>query len=203
MSDTVLLLHGIWMRGWALARLARRLRAQGYAVEVFGYLSLAHGPDPSVARLRERMRALGPGPVHLVGHSLGGLIALRALADMDSPGRAVCLGSPLVGSRAAARLARAPGGRILLGRSAEILHEGLPPWTATREIGVIAGNKPYGVGHVLGGYGEPNDGTVAVAETRLAGIADHVVVPTTHTGLIFSARVAALTATFLRSGRFA
>ena len=50
---------------------------------------------------------------------------------------------------------------------------------------------------------EPNDGTVAVEETRLSGLADHAVIPTSHSGLLFSEEAARLALSFLGEGRFA
>jgi hypothetical protein len=41
-----------------------------------------------------------------------------------------------------------------------------------------------------------------VWETRLAGLADHAVVPASHSGLVFSEQVAGLVANFLECGRF-
>ena len=52
-------------------------------------------------------------------------------------------------------------------------------------------------------FAEPDDGTVAVSETRLDGLADHVELDSSLTGLVFSPRVAALTVRFLLEGRFA
>ncbi|HLT90697.1 MAG TPA: hypothetical protein VKZ85_07110, partial [Woeseiaceae bacterium] len=49
---------------------------------------------------------------------------------------------------------------------------------------------------------EENDGAVAVSETRLPG-AEHLVMPVTHTGLVWSREVADQVATFLRTGHFA
>ena len=43
---------------------------------------------------------------------------------------------------------------------------------------------------------------VGVVETRLPGVADHIVLPSSHTGLVFSAPVARQVAAFLREGRF-
>ena len=48
----------------------------------------------------------------------------------------------------------------------------------------------------------PSDGTVAVAETRLPGLADHCLVAASHTGLVFSRPAAGQAAAFLRHGRF-
>jgi len=204
MAEHVILLHGIWMRGITLLPLARRLRAAGYAVETIDYASVFAGIGPVIERVRERMRAIDADPVHLVGHSLGGVAALQATRGIgDLPaGHVVCLGPPLRGSAVARSLARIPGGRWLLGQSAAPLLDGLDAWTDARRVGVIAGCLPIGVGAVTGMLESPNDGTVSVAETRLDGIGDHRVVAASHTGLLFSSEAADLTLAFLRDGRF-
>ena len=61
---------------------------------------------------------------------------------------------------------------------------------------------PFGVGRLLGPFPEPNDGTVAVDETRIAGLADHIVLPVSHVALLWSTSVAAQVAHFLEQGRF-
>ena len=40
MTEHVILLHGVWMRGLTLFSLARRLRAAGFSVDVFDYASV-------------------------------------------------------------------------------------------------------------------------------------------------------------------
>jgi hypothetical protein len=60
---------------------------------------------------------------------------------------------------------------------------------------------PFGLGRLCGPFPEPNDGTVAVAETRIDG-ADHVVLPVSHFAFLWSKRVAKQTAHFLLYGRF-
>jgi pimeloyl-ACP methyl ester carboxylesterase len=203
--DHVILLHGIWMRGITLQVLARRLRDAGYSVETVDYASVFRGIGPVVEDLRGRMRAREADAVHLVGHSLGSLVALEATRGMrDLPdGRVVCLGPPLLGSAVARGLAAFPGGKLLLGNSAEPLLAGVAPWEGERAVGVIAGRLPYGLGAMIGGLGSPHDGTVAVEETILPGITDHRTVEASHTGLLFSHKVADLTIGFLRIGRFA
>jgi pimeloyl-ACP methyl ester carboxylesterase len=201
--EHVVLVHGLWMRALAMGALGRRLRAAGYDVSTFDYASVGLGPGPAGDRLRARIERL-QGRVHLVGHSLGGLVALETLRDVEAhDGHVVCLGSPLRGSGAARRLGTWPIGRALVGRSLTLLHEGVPAWHGRCAVGVVAGSAPYGLGQLLGQFGEPNDGTVAVSETRLDGIADHVVVPSTHTGLIYNDAVARHAAHFLAHGRFA
>ena len=57
-AEHVVLLHGVWMRGFTLWPLARRLRGFGFRTEVFDYASLVQGPAPSVDRLAARLLAL-------------------------------------------------------------------------------------------------------------------------------------------------
>ncbi|RCS31396.1 alpha/beta hydrolase [Rhodanobacter denitrificans] len=206
MSDHVILLHGLWMRGFALSMLHRRLMEAGFRVHRFDYLSVAATQQRILDRLQARMAALAGAAdaVHLVGHSLGGLLALRVCLDGAAPpGRIVCLGSPLKGSAAARGFAAwGRGGEVLLGHNRELLEQGFERWDGSREVGMIAGRLPLGLGAVLGHLEGEHDGTVAVAETRLPGLTDHCVVEVSHTGLLFSPEVARRAAEFLRHGRF-
>ncbi|WP_049623139.1 esterase/lipase family protein [Frateuria defendens] len=205
MTDHVILLHGLWMRGFALGVLHRRLMEAGFRVHRFDYRSVAATQEHILARLQARIAGLAPSPVHLVGHSLGGLLALRAcLAAAElPPGRVVCLGSPLKGSAAARAFAAWwRGSEVLLGPNRALLELGLERWDGPREVGMIAGCMPLGLGAMLGHLEGRHDGTVAVEETRLPGLADHCVVETSHTGLLLSAEVARQVTCFLRQGRF-
>ncbi len=203
MNDPVLLLHGLWLRGVAMGHFARALKDAGFDAHTFDYASVHGGIDSTIERLHERIRACGD-TAHLVGHSLGGLLALAATQrdPQLTRGRIVCLGSPLLGSATARRLRHVPGGSILLGGSAELLQQGLQRWDGPQQVGVIAGRLPLGMGMLLGGLHGEHDGTVAVAETRLPGIAYHRVIAAAHTGLPFSDEAARLTIAFLRDGCF-
>ena len=204
MTEHVILLHGVWMRGLTLFSLARRLRAAGFPVDVFDYASVFGDAEATCERLRQRMRDVEADRVHLVGHSLGGIVALEATRRMkDLPrGHIVCLGPPLKGSSVARMLAHVPGGRWVLGANHDTLVRGVERWDGSRPVGVVAGQMPFGLGVTIGALTAPHDGTVAVEETRLIGLADHCTVDATHTGLLFSADVADRTIDFLRNGRF-
>jgi hypothetical protein len=141
--------------------------------------------------------------VHVVAHSLGGLIAIEAYRRFTGlpDGRLVCLGSPLGGSSAARGLLKRQLG-WLAGRSGPLLGEGPAALPEGREIGMIAGTQSIGLGHLFGRLQGENDGTVGVAETRVPGLAAHATVPVSHSGLVFSADVAAMAERFLHSGRF-
>lgn len=201
MIRDVVLLHGLWMPRASMAVVARRLSRAGYAPSLFGYPTVRHGPDEAIPRLAARLRERR---AHVVAHSLGGLIALETLhRHHDVPvGRVVCLGSPLHGSAAADGLAHHQWGAFALGRSAALLREGCAACADGVEVGVVAGRKPLGLGQLFGGFDGDSDGTVAVEETRIDGLADHVTVVASHTGLVLSAAAAAQAIAFLRDGRF-
>ena len=115
----------------------------------------------------------------------------------------VLLGTPAGGSAVARRLRGSAWTRWLVGRSVErgLLGE-VPPWTGRAELGVISGDRSLGVGRLVTHLPGPNDGTVAVAETRLPGAVAHLVLHSSHMGLVFSSTVAAAVCRFLEAGRF-
>ncbi len=200
----VVLIHGLWMRGFTLISLRRRLERAGFSVDLFDYASVMQDSSASIEKLLALTAKSKSKKVHLVGHSLGGLLALQTLQHKPDliEGRVVCLGSPLRGSSVARALAGFPGGSFLLGRSLDTLSSGLERWSGAQEVGAIAGRLPIGLGIALGGLSVPHDGTVSVEETQLPGLTDHCIVAATHTGLPFSDEAAQQTIAFLRDARF-
>lgn len=204
--DTVVVVHGLWMPGFETWLLRRRLGSAGFSPALFRFPTVRATLTENVARLARFADEQPCARVHFVGHSLGGVLAVALLEDRppDRPGRVVCLGSPLKGSEAGRGLARLGFGPRLVGRSIGELNErgGLPPWPGTTDLGIVAGSWGFGVGRLFGPLPRPHDGTVAVAETMLEGATDHIVLPVTHTSLLFDRAVAESTIAFLRSGRF-
>jgi pimeloyl-ACP methyl ester carboxylesterase len=193
------------MNGLESFLLRDRLKSAGFAPSVFRYPSLHASLAQVTAALAARLRAAGDA-VHVVAHSLGGLVALETLQESrDLPsGRVVLLGSPVQGSRAARVIAGWSLGPQLLGSLAiaELARAHDRRWSGTREVGLIAGSRSAGLGRVFADLPQPNDGTVCVDETELPGAADSVVLDATHTGMLLSRGVAEAIIAFLRDGRF-
>lgn len=187
-----------------MALLRRRVVRCGFAVRQFSYASIRRPVEDNAARLQRYLSGIGAEVVHLVGHSLGGLVIQRLFYDfpVQRPGRVVTFGTPHQGSHVARSLSRWLPGRAVMGRSLGVLRGDVPPWPAGRELGVIAGTRGLGVGWLAPGLAGPNDGTVAAAETRQAGMTDYIEVPVSHTALLFSRETARQVCAFLTSGRF-
>ncbi len=210
-GDTVVCVHGFWSHGTGMYLIKRRLEREfGFRALLFSYPSVRGSLDENAAALSLFIREQEIDRVHIVGHSLGGVLALRMAAnDADAlPGRIVCLGSPLTGSRAADYLRAQVWAEDIIGRSlsAGVIETAASEWAShvceQREIGVIAGNVPLGFGRLVANFQEDNDGSVGVSETRLAGVADHLVMPVSHKGMLVSAAVADQAGSFLKRGEF-
>jgi pimeloyl-ACP methyl ester carboxylesterase len=203
----VVYVHGLWMTGVESVLLRRRLeRERGYQPRVFHYRSIRVPMANHVAALREVVAAIEAPQVHLVGHSLGGIVILRYLEQhrMVQPGRVVFIGTPAVGSVSARHLAQWGWGRAVLGRTVaqELLQPHQRHWSCDRELGIIAGTAPLGLARLLVRFGEDNDGVVTVSETRLPGAKEFLRLRASHSGMLLSATVARETGSFLEYGSF-
>jgi pimeloyl-ACP methyl ester carboxylesterase len=211
--SAIVYVHGMWMPAIEMAWLRKQLASKHQLPgDLFGYPSVRGTLDENAALLASFVHeTAGQNNVDLVGHSLGGVLALRMLALIaDAPvGRVVCVGSPLCGSSAARVLSLHEWGRAILGKSVVggVARSPASEWAGdvvTRhEVGIIAGTISAGLGRLVTTLDGPNDGTVAVAETKLPGAKDHVSVAASHSSLVLSRDVAMQIATFLGNGNFA
>ena len=205
-AGVVVLIPGLWMPAWVMLPLGRRLRARGHATRFFGYASMRGSLADNAARLAQYIHASGADPVHLVGHSLGGVLALHTAAQhgVGQVKRIVMIGSPYVDSHVARRLARFGWGHTILGHTvAQWLcgeKTSAPPGT---EVGVIAGTLACGLGMIVApDLRKPHDGVIRVAETPVPGMAACVETRASHAGLLLSSSVARLVHAFLTRGNF-
>jgi hypothetical protein len=184
MPPRVLLVHGLWMHAPVLTFWARQLHSAGFRAETFSYHSFLQTPETAMARLRAA--ALCEPGTCIVAHSLGGLLAIKAMADCPVfSGRIICVGSPLAGSQVVRQYARTPLG-YMAGRSVGLLSKGLQAVPDGLHVSAIAGTNPKGLGRFVHHFGELNDGSVALSETRIPGLHRHVTVHSSHSGQLFS-----------------
>ena len=192
-GDPVVLVHGLWMRGSEMCVLGGRLAQAGFRPVYFRYPSWRGDLSKAAKALRDAVEEAGGARVHLVGHSLGGIVIARMLeeGDLSRPGRVAMLGTPMAGSTVGRKLARHGAGRWVMGTVAcDGIVERAPRWPGGRELLVVAGDLPLGTGMLLG-IAKPHDGMVRVEETRVEG-ARAAVVRASHVGLLLSRKVAAL-----------
>jgi pimeloyl-ACP methyl ester carboxylesterase len=209
MSTAVVYVHGLWMTGLEGVLLRRRLSKElEAATPIFMYRSISAGIAANAQLLAAHLSRLRVDTLHLVGHSLGGVVICKMFEEVGDarfpPGRVVLLGSPVAGSRAARNLAAWRLGKLIMGRSVseELLAHRDRQWNWARDLGVIAGTLNAGLGRIVNTHQGCNDGTIYVDETQIPGMKEHMVMHVSHTGLPFSAAVAAHTANFLRRGHF-
>lgn len=205
-GETVLLVHGLWMHGVAMALMQRRLARGGYAVRPYSYPTVRSTLGENAQRLRSYCDSLACDKLHFVAHSMGGLVALKAagLLIPDTRGRIVLIGTPFADCYSGHQLQRLPGGRWLLGKCmAQWLLESQPQAFSGFDIGVIAGDGGFGMGRVIApGLPKPHDGVIAVDETRVPGMRDHITLSVSHTAMLLSREVIRQVRAFLDHGHF-
>ena len=206
-AEPVIIIHGLWMPGLIMGWLARRIAQDGFAARTYSYPTMRLTLSENAERFARYCAGLAAPRIHIVAHSMGGLVALKMLESHRQLrcGRLVLLGTPYTGSFAAQRLKRFPGGNTLLGRSiAEWLCEPRPAPDGDVETGIIAGTRGYGLGRLIApGLPQPHDGVVTLAETAVPGVTQRIEMNVGHTGMLVSREVARQCCAFLRNGRFA
>jgi pimeloyl-ACP methyl ester carboxylesterase len=189
-----------------LQLLRRRLESCGHDVSCYSYPSMRLTLDENGERLAAHCARMRAEKLHLVGHSMGGLVALAACRVLPaaSVGRIVVAGTPYVDSFSARRLERLPGGRRMLGHCiTQWLHGPRHDARQPHEVGVIAGSGGVGFGRIIApDLPQPNDGVVCVRETAVPGMRDRIVLNVSHTAMLASGEVARQIHAFLDHGRF-
>ena len=198
---TALLVHGLGRTPVSMFPLAGVIRRAGVRPHFFGYSCTFEPFERIVRRLKRTLSERRPD--FLVAHSLGGILLRFALAELPPwPVRHLfMLGPPNQPPRLARRLWKWLPFRVFAGSCGRFLahadqYARLPPVSVPHTV--IAGTAgPTGPFSPFGS--EPNDGVVAVSETKVDVAHEPVLVPAWHTLMMAHPQVHAAVARLLTS----
>lgn len=205
-------MHGLARTSASMSTMAERLTGHGYRVINLDYPSrhkkIEELSGLAVSEGLNFCRRADVQRIHFVTHSLGGILVRYYLAGKQIPelGRVVMLAPPNQGSKVVDTFSGLPGYRLINGPAGYQLgtDENSIPLTlgpADFEVGVIAGDRT--INFLLStAFDEPNDGKVAVEDTRLEGMKDFLVVHRTHPFIMQGGEVIEQVIFFLEHGYF-
>lgn len=212
-GDAVIVLHGLGENRASMQPLVKHLRARLDAtVMTFGYASPRANIDDHGAALGRVVAGLPQATrISFVGHSLGNLVVRRWMhlapaPDLTRVHRMVMLGAPNQGSDLARMAARVWVLAALSHGAAKDLVINWPEISRSLavpscEFGIVAGGKGDGRGYSTLLEGD-DDAVVRVAETKLDGARDFLLVPVSHAAMMKNSSVQEATVSFLKTGRF-
>ncbi|MCB9983253.1 MAG: alpha/beta hydrolase [Rhodospirillales bacterium] len=212
-DEYVVLLHGILRSKLDMLPLEKFLEKHGYETINILYPSREMSLEDITGFVKDTIEN-HPGynkerRLNFVTHSMGGLIARYYIATHKPAnlGRVVMLSPPNTGSEFADFLDEnkwlGPAFRAIFGPAGAQLkttHKHIDG-DITYPLGVIAGSASINplAPWVLDGQ---HDGIVPVERTKIDGMSDHIVIPATHSFMMFNPDVMKQTLYFLENGAF-
>ncbi len=212
-GEYVILLHGLLRSKRSMGRLERSLASHGYKVINIDYPStkqpIEQLAEESLAPVIARCgQTPGIKKIHFVTHSAGGITVRYYLKHHELPtlGRVVMLSPPNQGIELVDRfkdnfLFRALNGPAGLQMGTDMHSVPLKLGPVDFELGVITGNRSLNpIASLL--IPGPDDGVIAVERTKVAGMSDFLLIPTTHTFIMMRKGVIEQVLHFLEHGAF-
>lgn len=206
----VILLHGLARSEGSMEKLGDALSVEGHKAINLGYPSREHAIETlAVMAIEPALAACNDSTeISFVTHSLGGILVRQYLADKEIANLkyVVMLGPPNQGSEVVDKLRDIPGFYMLngdagmqLGTDQLSVPNRLGP--ANFDVGIIAGNQSINwiLSMLIPGR---DDGKVSIARTKLEGMNDHIVLPTTHTFMMQNAAAISQVIYYLANGSF-
>jgi pimeloyl-ACP methyl ester carboxylesterase len=208
-GDTVLLIHGFFRTERDMFPMRSFLREKQLNAITISLPTTFKPIEQCTQLLIERLHRLSllHKKIHLVGHSMGGLVLLNLLSRAALPnyGRCVLIGTPVNGSELAdiaydlsPRLTCLIKGLASL-RKKEVA--GIDKdIVAKYALGVIAGARSNRLARLF--FGKDNDGRVSVESTKFKGMRDFIELPYGHTRIHHERLTSELVINFLHTGSF-
>ena len=209
-DECVIVLHGLAKSHASMMKLSKALDQSGYYTINVDYpsttLSIEQLADTTISE------ALAKCPdnakIHFVTHSMGGILVRQYLSKntINNLGRVVMLGPPNKGSQVVDTFLKVSDFEWLIGPAGSQLSTGehsLPNslGPANFEVGIIAGTRS--LNPILSTMlPDKDDGKVAVENTKLEGMMDHLSLPVTHPFMMKNQGVIEQVQYFLRNGAF-
>ena len=209
-KESVILLHGLARSDRSMNKLAQSLTDAGYLIVNIKYPSTKYKVNilAKKALTSAITRCPSGSKINFVTHSMGGILVRYFLKEntIKNMGRVVMLGPPNKGSQVVDNLSSLPGFKFINGPA------GMELGTKTRSIPNTLGGATFELGIIAGTrtinpilsliLPSPNDGKVSVENTKLEGMADHIILPVTHTFMMNNKNVIFQIKYFLKNGIF-
>lgn len=209
-KPTAVLLHGIMRTYRSMRGIEKHLKQKGYEVINIDYPSRSKRIE---ALSEEVYKTIAPFcnrediKLSFIAHSMGGLVLQNMILNhpLNNLERFIMLSTPNSGSEVADFLKNfifyqslyGPAGQQLT--TQEILPT--PNFAQNTKVGIIAGNlcvDPFC--YFL--LPRPHDGKVSVESTKVKGMHDHIVLPVSHSFMMFNPIVIKQISHFLKHGEF-
>ena len=209
-NETVVLIHGLARSSKSMDKMERILSADGYRVINVDYDSNSAPIETLTAQIFEEITPqLNPEqPLHIVTHSMGGIITRLYLTDHKLPQlqNVVMLAPPSKGSEVTDKLHKnfiyrwlnGPAGNQLTTDNTSLPNQLPPP---DFNLGIIGGDRSINIilSCLIPG---PDDGKVSVNRVNTQGASDFLLLHVTHACMMWNKSVIRQTRHFLEHGRF-
>lgn len=211
-SECVILIHGFGRKSFSMGKINSHLYEQGYQTISIDYPS-RHYPlieliekyiMPKIEEAKNKC-----DKIHFVGYSMGGIITRYVIANNrpENLGRVVMIATPNKGCEVIDILRDYQWFETIFGPavsdiSTDALFLKKLPSYVDYDVGVISGN--FSINPITSIFMLPgeNDGTVTLESTKIEGMKDHLIIPSSHSMILNDQHVIEQVGNFISKGNF-